>query len=124
MPRARCAGVNHSPRKIEKAFAARKTRGFVLSSSAVRNRAAALAICDGTVRRPTYLSPLRSKLRNGGRSYGDIGAAVTAFLADRPKRHFEVESPFRLIDSGRVEARKVENRRAGCPRNGLHPKWN
>jgi len=36
--------------QIEKAFGACKTRGFALSSSAVRNRAAALAICDGTVR--------------------------------------------------------------------------
>jgi hypothetical protein len=82
-------------------------------------------MCDGsTVRKATYLSLLRSKLRNGGRWHADIVTAVTALFADRPKHHFEVESPSRLFDSGPVEAPKVENRRAGCPRNGLHPKWN
>jgi hypothetical protein len=35
-----------------------------------------------------------------------------------------VESLFQLIDSVRAEARKGENRPAGCPYNNLSAKWN
>ena len=55
---------------------------------------------------------------------GDTTAEATARSADHSGDQSGAERSLTSLDSVRVEARMVENRRTGCPSSHLHVKWN
>jgi hypothetical protein len=122
---ARNALISRVPPQIEKAFRALEIRVSAISSSAIWNREGSgydvqqhCAVSD-----VSFIGRVRIRATAFVRATISIAQAMARFT-DRSADHFAVESLLRSRDSARFEARKGENRPAGCSHNDLHAKRN